>query len=918
MTELPYAQLGPYRILSRLGSGGMGEVYRALDTRLGREVALKVLPPHLSADPERRRRLEREAQMVSRLNHPRICQIYDVGHDNGVDYLVMEYLRGETLAIRLERGALPLRELFTLALEVATALRAAHDAGLVHRDLKPDNIMLTGSGAKLLDFGIARPVDGHVLDEVHDATGTVTPAPGESFTLTGTVLGSLPYISPEQIQGREADARSDVFAFGAILFEMVTGRRAFDGDQQTARIAAILTRSVPPVSMLRPRTPAGLAELVTRCLEKDPACRWPDAGALQEALEKVAVGAHAELERPARQRRTLVLALIASAALVVVSLGAWRVFDAIRPAPSPLHALIGAPDSARFLLTGDTGGPAAISPDGTRLAFVAVDADGTQQVWVRPLDGPDAERVPGTEDARFPFWSPDGRDLAFFTSTQLLRVELATGRSTALCGAASGRGGSWGSRGDILFARSFRSGIFVVPASGGTPREVAARDTVRFTTFRWPHFLPDGRRFIYFAARHAGEPPPAGGLGALPAVRAAVFIASLDDGRAQLLRASESEAIVAGEHLLFAEAGRLMAQRLDPGARRLLGPAFPTGERVHADTSTWKLGATVSRSGTLAYDQHGPRTGYEVAWLDRAGNITGKTGTLGDHVNLRLSPDDRRLAVETRDGNRSQIWLWELERNARERLATADDAVMPCWTHDGRTLVYARNEASESALAVYWHPLDGRSSGHLLRPSEDNDWPEDFDPHDRTLLCANGGYSIERPGRLVLYNTARDSLQPGPWWTRQGVLALKVPARIDRMRISPDGRWFAFTMRLEGRDEVFLSPFHPESFPTAWNELPRRRVSRLGGSRPRWRADGRELFFVRGHSALIAVPVEPHGDSLAFGPERDLFHVAQRPSRDSYDVTADGQRFVVITLGQENETPIVVVSNWLATIAHRR
>ena len=916
VTALPYQRLGPYLLVARLGVGGMGEVYRARDTRLRREVALKVLPPHLSADPERRQRLDREARMASQLNHPRICRIYDIGHDLGVDYLVMEYLRGETLAARLERGALPLREVFRLALELAEGLEAAHRAGLVHRDLKPANIMLTEQGAKLLDFGIARTMDAPVGDPE-----PATPFPsleGDAFTLTGTVLGSLPYISPEQLQGREADQRSDVFALGATLFEMLTGRRAFEGADPTARVQAILTRRVPPVSTLRPRTPPGLSDLIMRCLEKDPAQRWPDAGALRLELERVEAQARSLAERPALQRRALTRGLWAAVALGVVFTVVWRVSETLRPPPPPLHALIGAPDSTRLLLSGDSGGPPVISPDGTRLAFVAVDADGVQQVWVRPLAGPRAERVRGTEDARFPFWSPDGSSLAFFTSTHLARIDLASGRRAELCESTSGRGGSWGSRGDIVFARSFRSGIFMIPASGGTPREVAARDTVRFTTFRWPHFLPDGRRFTYFAARHVGELPPAQGLASLPAARGGVFLASLDDAGVRMLRETEGEALVAGGHLLFAQSGRLMAQPLDASAGRLKGAAFPTGETVHADSSTWKLDVTVSNTGTLAYDESGPRQGYEVAWFDRTGSVTGKTGAPGDHVNLRLSPDGRSLALETRAGGGSQIWLWALERNTRERLITAADVVMPCWSRDGRAIVYGRFEAKESAMAVYWHPLDGRTSGHLMYPSEDNDWPEDFDPRGRTLLCANGGYSIERPGRLVLYNVARDSLPPSPWWVPQGVLAMKLPLRVDRARISPDGRWFAYTMRENGREEIFLSPFRPPSFPTAWSQLPRRRVSRQGGSRPRWRADGTELFFVRGHSTLVAVPVQARGDSLAFGHEQELFHVPQRPSRDSYDVSADGQRFVIITLGQENEAPIVVISNWLATLERRK
>ncbi len=918
MSSLPYPRLGPYTILERLGAGGMGEVYRARDTRLEREVALKVLPPHLSSDPERRRRLEREARLVSRLNHPRICQIYDIGHDDGVDYLVMEYLKGETLSARLKRGALPMRELFNIALEVTEALEAAHLAGLVHRDLKPANIALTESGAKLLDFSIARLAVGPMVDDGPRAPASASGPPEGSLTLTGAVVGSLPYISPEQIQGHEADARSDVFALGATLFEMATGRRAFEGADQTERIEAILRRRVQPVSDLRPRTPAGFSELVGRCLEKDPAERWPDAGALRRELDRLATLARAHAQDPNRRRRRLTIGLVAAGALALGLLGLWRATEVLRLAPAPLHALIGAPDSARFLLTGDTGGPPVLSPDGTRLAFVAVDAEGLQQVWLRPLGGLRATPVSGTEDARFPFWSPDGRSLAFFTVSHLVRVDLDTGRRTELCGAPSGRGGSWGSRGSIVFAPVFRSGIYVVPATGGEPREAVARDSVRFTTFRWPHFLPDGRTFVFFAARHTTEKLPPGGLESLPAVRGGVFLASLDDPRPRLLRATESEAIPAGNHLLFAQGGRLMGQRLVASSGALAGTAFPTGETVHADTTTWKLNATVSGNGTLAYDEHGPLTGYEVVWLDRAGAVIGKTGTRADHVNLRLSPDGRRLAVETRENNVSRVWLWELEPNARRLVDLPEDAIMPCWTRDGRALVLARNKAPGTGLILYWHPLEGGEPGNFLSQVEDNNWPEDFDPAGNELLGGNGGYSIERRGRLVVYHWTHDRTPRGLRRPPITAWAQKLPERVDRARISPDGRWFAYTMRDAGREEIFLSPFRPALLFTSWEQLPRRRLSLNGGSRPRWRADGRELYFVRGHSTMVARATEWRGDSLVLGPEQELFRVTQRPSRNSYDVTPDGQRFVLVTLGQEREAPIVVVSNWLATLDARR
>jgi serine/threonine protein kinase len=493
MSLSPGTRLGPYEILAPLGAGGMGEVYKARDTRLDRTVAVKVLPAHLSFNPEVRARFEREARAVSSLSHPHICTLHDVGRHEEIDFLVMEYLDGETLAHRLEKGPLPLTEVLRHGVEIASALDVAHRSGIVHRDLKPGNIMLTKGGAKLLDFGLARATGlaGTAGDLTHSPTMT------RPLTAEGSIVGTFQYMAPEQLEGKEADARSDIFSFGAVLYEMATGRRAFEGKSQASLIAAILEHEPAPISSLQPMAPASFERIVRQCLAKEPDDRWQTAGDLKRELNWIAEGSQAGVAAPVTQRRRsrerIAWGLVAVLSLLSVASVAGYLARAPKPAPV-IRSSIQTPEKQFVSFV-------ALSPDGTRLVFSAKAVGAQPSLWVRRLDDARSEPIPGTEEATFPFWSPDGRFLAFFADGKLKKVDLAGGPVVTICEAERGVGGTWGRDGTILFAPTPSSPLFRVPSSGGKPAPVTKFDQKRPETMhRYPVFLPDGRHFLYAAA----------------------------------------------------------------------------------------------------------------------------------------------------------------------------------------------------------------------------------------------------------------------------------------------------------------------------------------------------------------------------------------------------------------------------------
>ncbi len=730
MTLATGARLGPYEILVPLGAGGMGEVYLARDTRLERTVAVKVLPARFAASPELRQRFEREARAVAALSHPHICALYDVGSQEGIDYLVMEYLEGETLAARLEKGPLPLEQALRYAIQVADALAQAHRQGVFHRDLKPGNIMLTKTGAKLLDFGLAK-------------LGAEGPGPGvgertlsQALTQAGTILGTVQYMAPEQLEGKAADARSDIFAFGAVLYEMFTGREAFSGGSHASMITAIMSSQPPPVSTLQPAASA-LDHLVEKCLAKDPAERWQTAHDLASELKCIAgvsitgsrvttVPAEAP---PPDQGRVLSRAWMAAAAvclLVVVALAAVAVvhFRETPPYRQVLRFEIYPPEKEAFQ-------ELALSPDGQRLAFTTGLSAATARLWVRPLDSVAAQPLPGSEGASFPFWSPDSRSIAFVAGGRLKKINLLGGPPLTLCDAPASRPGAWNRDGVILFGRIL-GGIYRVNAAGGESRAITAVDrSRRESSHGFPQFLPDGRHFLYTATAQVPE-------------NNAVFVASLDSKDVKRLVNTNLNAAYARDasgqgYLLFTRATTLMAQAFDAGRLELAGEPFPAAENmsIAADLGGPFLALfSVSDTGVLAYARGGGSgLKKELAWFDREGKRLGAVGEPGDYSNPAFSPDEKRLAVARVDpqANSRDIWIFDLARGTSSRFTfdPADD-FNPTWSPDGARIAFTSVRKGNRNL--YLKSAAGAGGEEPLLESEAQKSVTDWSPDGRYLL----------------------------------------------------------------------------------------------------------------------------------------------------------------------------------------
>src|SRR5574341_1062935 len=587
-------KLGPYEITGAVGAGGMGEVYRARDTRLGRDVAIKVLPEAFAKDAILKERFEREAKTISSLNHPNICTLYDVGHQDGTDFLVMELLEGESLAQRLGKGALPVAETLRIGMEMSDALERAHRQGIVHRDLKPGNIVLTKAGAKLLDFGLAKPqvlttASGTALSGLATQAHPTSPVPRE-----GTVIGTFQYMSPEQVEGREADARSDIFALGAVLYEMATGKRAFEGKSQISIASAILEKEPEPISRVQPMTPPALEHVVKTCLAKDPEERFQTAHDVKIQLRWISEsGSQISAAPVVRRKRSRERLAWAAALLVVTALAAagWLWKRAAWSYDAPIVTSILPPAKSFFSLAGNEGGPVEVSPDGKMLTFLATNAEGTPEIWVRDLSQHEARALPGTEGGKAPFWSPDSRSIAFFAGGKLKRVETAGGPAVTVCDAANARGGTWMPGGVILFTPNTQTGLQRVADSGGTPETITQIDAKLHTTHRWPYALPDGKHFLYLAANHRTPSGEQNG----------VYWASLDGTQSRLLVRSVANAAYAYGYRAFLRENTLMAQPFKPESGTLTGNPMPVVERVLYDSGVWRGVFSPSQNGVLAY-----------------------------------------------------------------------------------------------------------------------------------------------------------------------------------------------------------------------------------------------------------------------------------------------------------------------------
>jgi len=879
-------KLGPYEIVSPLGAGGMGEVYLARDTRLDRSVAVKILPSHLSKDPEAKQRFDREARTISSLNHPNICTLHDVGHQDGIDYLVMEHLEGQTLAERLSKGPLPIDQVLKYGAEICEGLERAHRSGVVHRDLKPGNIMLTKTGAKLMDFGLAKQaVASATAASGLNATAN-TPQGSQPLTAQGTVVGTFQYMSPEQIEGKEADARSDIFALGAVLYEMVTGKRAFEGKTPASAMAAVLEREPTPISSVQPLTPPALERLVKICLSKDPDDRWQTAHDVKLQLKQIAEGASqaSAPAMPAPQHKrgnawvwvlTGILGVVAGVALVMAYVASHRDMRVLRVELNP-------PDKMQFNLSGDHGGPAMISPDGRYLVFSAYGSGGAQ-LYLRSLDSTSPQALPGTEGAMFPFWSPDSRSVAFFTDDKLKRIEVSGGTPVTICGSTLGRGGSWNQDGTIVAALSYNTGLSQVPASGGTPTPVTTIDGVHYSSNPWPVFLPDGKHFLYIAVKHNAPTSP----------ETAVFLASLDGKENRLLFHTLSNPIYASGRLLFQRENSLVAQSFDPSNGKFSGEPQTLSENVQFDPGLWRMNLSASSDGMMLYAS-GTASGTEIlTWYDRSGKRLGTVGEQGEFYDLDLSPDEKKIATTELNTAIATIWIRDLANNLKTRLTFSDGAhLTPLWSPDGKEVAFTSNQQAAISVKTIGSSAPERTLLSSPNPIYQaiSDWS-----HDGRYLMYEQGTGVNTD--LWVLPLSGDS-KPFPYTSGSS-----------RGTFSPDGHWVAYVGQEGGRPEVFVAPF-------PWTGA-KWQVSNGGGAGPRWRADGKELFYFD-FNGVTAVEVDGAGSAFQVGSSKLLFRLPLRGimSRE-YAPSHDGQRFIAVTPSEGSSQSLTLIQNWPAELKNK-
>ncbi len=883
-------RLGPYEIVSPIGAGGMGEVYKARDTRLERTVAIKVLPTHLSASAEVRQRFEREAKTISQLSHPHICALYDVGNQDGVEFLVMEYLEGETLAERLSKGPLPLEQTLHYGIEIADALEKAHRQAIVHRDLKPGNVMLTKSGVKLLDFGLAKVLQPEAPVE----SLTSAPTAAKDVTREGTILGTLSYMAPEQLEGKKADPRTDIFAFGATLYEMATGRKAFSGESQASVISSILSSEPQPISTLAPLTPPAVDRVVKTCLAKDPEHRWQSAADVGLELAWIgrggAEGTTTASHPPARRLWVGLAAAGFLAAAVLALLFVLRQPPASAPA-APIRFVIHPPPSTRFVWIRQQN-LFAVSPDGRSIAFVARGNDGRAFLWVRPLADSNAVALAGTEGVTAPFWSPDSRSVAFFADLKLKRINIAGGPPVTLCEAPPGfPKGSWGILHTILFDQGAGAGVSLVGDSGGTPKTVLKADPSRQeATVGWPEFLPDGSHFFYIVRSGAEK-------------QTYISLASLDGGATETVvkNSSRAQYVPAGSagrsgYVLYARDGSLMAQPFVDRRLRVVGDPIPTGLEVWQHTMTGTGAFSASDNGVLA--SRSAPSPARLVWLDRAGRETGSVESPGGFDSVDLSSDSRRFLVSRilpRTGTH-EILVGDVSRSVLTRLDLGDNEYeRPVWSPDGNRLALTLGTLGRGLLLALLSLRGGGAPEEIVPPGPVQ-YAQDWSPDGRFLL-----YAVSSGTQAGLWVTNTDG-ERRPRLLLTGAFLDAVPYA----QFSPDGRWIAFCLAESGRSEVFIT-----AFPSPGERV---RVSTAGGSRPRWRRDGREIFYVSRDNEMIATPVRLASEVQVGSPQR-LFRIDPAGWRD-YDVTRDGDRFLLVAnVPAPDADAITVTVNWLSRIS---
>ena len=875
----PGARFGAYEVVEPLDSGGMGEVYRARDSRLKRDVAIKVLSDQHRFDPERRARFEREAVALAAVNHPNIATIHGIEDANGIQAIVMELVEGPTLAERAMVG-LRVSESLAYAAQIVDALEAAHERGLVHRDLKPSNVKVQPDGSiKVLDFGLAKTVD-LAGAHVNLSTPTVTAAD------TVAVIGTPCYMSPEQARGQPVDRRTDIWAFGCVLYEMLTGRRAFDGPTATEVIAGVLERE-PDYRALPPDTPTLVRRLLKRCLDKDLKRRLRDIADARVDLEDARRVSETPEGAPVRAgtsrvRRTALIATAAIAVLVAGGFTARWLWAPSAPASSRQFVLL-PPDGSNFGEgPADRTPPFALSPDGTRLAFMAT-TNSRSGIWIRSLDSLEALLVAGTERVSSfcpPAWSPDGTSIAFAADGKLKRVSVQGGSPITLADAANAQGISWSRAGWIVFAPSPNDTLLRIPDTGGTPVPATRRSTGDLGHVS-PQFLPDDRHFVYLVRA--------------PRPRKGIYVGSIDSMEERFVRPAREKALYAHPgHLLLLEEGRLLAQKFDADSFAVSGEPIPVTESVAYINTDGRASVDVSPSGTLAYRVNGIRTASQPVWVDRAGKTNGTVGPLGDYSSASLAPDGKRLAIELHDLKTStgDLWIYDIDRKLTDPFTTDGmHNTWVIWSFNGKQIVFTgRPDGSRN---LHLKPLDGSTSDEPLLPLGIDRRPTSWSPDGSFILFDEGPTNEQRD----MWTLQMPERTPKPF------LRTRFNERFGRF--SPDGRWVLYVTNQSGRDEVRVC-----RFPGCTDGVT---ISSNGGAGARWHPNGKELFFVDPNRDVYAVPVAI-GESFTAGTPRRLF-TAERFGEDWFDT--DGERFFIVPDPPgpaPTAPPIIVVEDWTSLL----
>jgi len=876
MPLAPSARWGPYEILSSIGSGGMGEVYRARDTTLGRDVAIKVLPDAFAHDAERMARFEREAQVLASLNHPHIASIYGLEESGDVRALAMELVDGPTLADRIAQGLLPLDEALDIARQIAEGVEYAHEKGVIHRDLKPANIKLTADGTvKLLDFGLAKAVD----EPGPQGNPSVSPTLTMQSTRLGVILGTAAYMSPEQASGKPVDRRSDIWSFGVVLWEILSGSRLFDGETVSHTLADVLRGEID-VNKLPAGTPAVILELVGRCLDRDMKTRLRDIGEARIAIQKY----RADPSEAARLSERAVtghergerLAWIAACGLLLATLA----FIYYRPEAKELRIVklsVLPPEKAAFF------GPPAVSPDGRHVTFAATAGEKTQ-LWVRDLDSLAARPLPGTEGALNPFWSPDNRFIAFFAGGKLKKVEVVGGPAQTLCDASAGRGGAWSRTGVIVFTPGILDSLYRVPAAGGNATPLIALDqSLGEDSLRCPWFLPDGHHFLYTARNSDVE-------------KSAIYAGDLGSKEKRRILNANSNAVYAPPgFVVFLRERTLMAQPFDAGSAQTTGDPFPIVEKIDF-ISAYGGFFSVSQNGVLAYLSSSAGSNVQLNWFDRGGKPLSAVGAPGNLFSTSISPDGSTVAVARSDPQMStgDIWLHDLTRGATSRFTFGPKTSgYPVWSPDGSRIVFGSTR--DGTFRLYVKPTGGAGKEELL--SNLHGVPSDWSRDGRFIVFnqfGTKGYDI-----WVLPISGDRPLVPGKPFP-----FLQTEFSESGAKLSPDSKWVAYTSNESGQNEVYV-----QTFPSPGGKS---QISTGGGNRPVWRRDGRELFYIAADGKLMAVEVKL-GSKLEAGAPKPLFDT--RLGNGPFDISPDGRRFLLANPSEDaGRTPMTVVVNWTGEV----